>query len=159
MKEPGTLSFPRKHLVAGGIAFVVMLAVPVVLTGCASCASFLTSRGQSWEMLQSVGGLRVDDPVPQADGTTFLPVICNVSGLETITVKPTRLNSALVVRKVSAKCRGNRIQIQVVTCVVDNNHTSVSKGVGLGARKYGAYQVDYLNPDGTTVMIRRIEIR
>ncbi len=47
---------------------------------CVSCVSLVTSRGQSWEMIQSVGGLRVDDPVTQTDGTFFLPVVCNVNG-------------------------------------------------------------------------------
>ena len=126
--------------------------------GCVSCVSLLTSKGQSWEMIQSVGGLRVDDPVMQGDGMVFLPIVCNVSGLDTITVKPTMLNSALVVRKLTARRGMDRIRIQVVTCVVDNKHISVSKGVTLGRMKPGAYYVEYLNPDGTTVMVRRIEI-
>ena len=135
-----------------------MLLIPLLM-GCVSCASLLTSQGQSWEMIQSVGGLRVDDPVTQGDGTVFLPIVCNVSGLDTITVKPTMLNSALVVRKITAKCRKDRILIQVVTCVVDNKHTSISKGVRLGRMKPGAYHVEYMNPDGTMMMVRRIEIQ
>ena len=110
-------------------------------------------------MIQSVGGLRVDDPMVQTDGTVFLPVLCNVSGLETITVKPTMINSALVVRKIATQCRKDRIHLQVVTCVVDNKHTSVTKGVDLGVLTKGTYQVEYLNPDGTTVNVRKIEIK
>jgi hypothetical protein len=135
----------------------VMLAL--LLLGCTSCVSLVTSHGQSWAMVQSVGGLRVDNPVTQADGTVFLPVICNVSGLETITVKPTMLNSALVVRKIAVKCRKDKIQIQVVTCVVDNRHTSCTKGVDLGKLKKGTHLVEYLNPDGTTVKMREVEVK
>jgi hypothetical protein len=109
-------------------------------------------------MIQSVGGLRVDDPVLQTDGTIYLPVLCNVSGLDTITVKPTAMNSALVVRKIAVKRRGEKIQLQVVTCVVDNKHTSVVKGVALGKMPMGVYHVEYLNPDGTTVSLREVNI-
>lgn len=110
-------------------------------------------------MIQSIGGLRVENPVTQTDGTIFLPVICNVSGLETITVKPTMLNSALVVKKITAKCRKDRIPIQVVTCAVDNKHVSSTKGVDLGKPTKGSYQVEYLNPDGSTVFLRTIDIK
>lgn len=135
-----------------------ILLITPLLVGCASCASLLTSRGQSWDMIQSVGGLRVDDPTRQPDGTTFLPVVCNVSGLDAITVKPTTINSALVVKKTTARFRKNRIQIQIVTCVVDNKHTPTSKGVDLGTPLSGIYQVEYLNPDGSTIPLKRIEI-
>lgn len=137
---------------------LMLLALVPLLTGCTSCVSLVTSHGQSWEMVQSVGGLRVDNPVTQADGTVFLPVICNVSGLETITVKPTMHGSSLVVRKIAVKCRKDKIQLQVVTCVVDNRHTSATKGVDLGRLKKGTYLVEYLNPDGTTVTLREVEV-
>lgn len=48
--------------------------------------------------MQSVGGLRIDAPVVEADGSTYLPLLCDVSGLQTITVKPTAMNSSQVVR-------------------------------------------------------------
>ena len=141
----------KKHL--------AMLLIIPLLAGCASCALLLTSRGQSWDMIQSVGGLRVDDPATQPDGTTFLPVVCNVSGLEEITVKPTTINSALVVKKTTARFKEDSIQIQIVTCVVDDKHTSVSKGVDLGTLSSGIYQVEYLNPDGSTIPLKQIEIK
>lgn len=135
-----------------------MLVLAPLLAGCASCAGRLTAQGQPWGMIQSVGGLRVDDPVVQPDGTTYLPVLCNVSGLDTITVKPTTMNSGLVVRKIAVKRRAEKIQIQVVTCAVDNQHTSVPKGVSLGKMPEGTYQLEYVNPDGTTVMLKEVNI-
>lgn len=137
---------------------LAMLVLAPLLAGCVSCAGLLTAQGQPWGMIQSVGGLRVDDPAVQADGTTYLPVLCNVSGLDTITVKPTAMNSVLVVRKIAVKRRKEKIQIQVVTCVVDNKHTSVAKGVSLGKMPEGTYQVEYLNPDGTTVNLKEVKI-
>ncbi|MEI7901096.1 MAG: hypothetical protein WCK89_12660 [bacterium] len=137
---------------------LTIVFLSVLLMGCASCVSLLTSSRQSWEMVQSVGGLRVDDPVTHADGTVFLPVMCNVSGLDTITVKPTMINSALVVRKIGTRIRAGKIQIRIVTCVVDKKHTPLIVGVDLGILKRGTYQVEYLNPDGSTVSVRKVEI-
>ena len=136
----------------------VFILVPLMAC-CTSCVSLITSRGQSWETIQSMGGLRVNDPVMRDDGTFFLPVVCNVSGLDTITVKPTAINSALVVRKIATRIKKHTIQIQIVTCVVDNRHTSCTKGVEIGSLQRGTYQVEYLNPDGMTVPIRTVEMR
>ncbi len=136
----------------------VLVLVPFLM-GCASCVSWMTSRGQSWEEMQAVGGLRVDDPATQPDGRIFLPVLCNVSGLETITVKPTMMNSALVVRKIDGRVRGGKIQIQVVTGLIDHRHTTRPKGVALGRLKKGVYPVEYRNPDGRTVAVRNVEIK
>ena len=138
---------------------LMVIILSSLLAGCVSPASMMTSRSQSWILIQSAGGLRVDDPVTQADGTIFLPVICNLSGLETITVQPTLVNSALAVKEITAGLRDDKIQIQVVTCAADNKHTSVSTGVNLGTPKKGTYRVEYLNPDGITVSIREIAIK
>jgi hypothetical protein len=135
-----------------------LIALVPLLLGCVSCAALLTARRQPWTVIQSVGGLRVDEPVRQPDGSVFLPVVCNISGLDTITVKPTMINSAWVVKKIAVKCRKGRIQIQVVTCVADNKHTSVARGVVLGEMPAGTYQVEYLNTDGSTVGLREIMI-
>jgi hypothetical protein len=135
----------------------ILLLTPMLM-GCSSCVSLLTSRAQSWEMIQSVGGLRVDDPVRQPDGHVFLPVVCDVSGLVAITVKPTMMNSALVVRKVAVRRRAERIQLQVVTCLVDHRHTSLSTRVDLGVLNKGFYLVEYRNPNGITIFVRKIEI-
>lgn len=137
---------------------LAMLVLAPLLAGCASCVGLLSAQGESWGMIQSVGGLRVDDPVVQPDGTTYLPLLCNVSGLETITVKPTAMNSSHVVRKIVVTRRKEKIQIQVVTCIVDNKHTSVARGVSLGKVPEGTYQLEYVNPDGTTVMLKEIMI-
>ena len=121
-------------------------------------ASVVASRAQDWGMVQSVGGLRVDDPIKHEDETTFLPVICNVSGLETITVKPQTLNSALVVRKIAAKVKANAIRIQIITGVADNRHNARTSGVNLGKVPPGRYAVEYVNPDGSAVEIKGAQV-
>jgi len=79
--------------------------------------------------MQSVGGLRIDAPVVEADGSTYLPLLCDVSGLQTITVKPTAMNSSQVVRQIVVQRRKEKIQLQVVTGIADNQRTSVVRGV------------------------------
>jgi hypothetical protein len=96
--------------------------------------------------------------IKHEDGTTFLPVICNVSGLETITVKPQKLNSALVVRKIAAKVKANAIRIQIITGVADNRHYSRTSGVNIGKAPPGRYAVEYVNRDGSVVEIREVQV-
>ena len=130
----------------------------VLFATSALSAGMITSRAQNWSMIQSVGGLRVGNPVKRDDGTIFLPIVCNVSGLETITTKPQAMNSSLVVRRIWVKVTPRRIQIQLITCIVDNRHTSRTQGESLGKPLPGHYAVEYLNPDRSTVAIREIEI-
>ena len=137
----------------------IVLVLLVLQAGCASIAPLVTTRTLSWELIQSVGGISVGEPVIHTDNTVFLPVDCNVSGVRKVTVEPTQINSALVVKKVKAKVRGNRIKIQVVTCFVDGKNTATSQGVNLGRVSEGRYDVEYLSPDGSTVSLRSIEVR
>jgi hypothetical protein len=129
-----------------------------LLAGCPSGAGLLTSQGQSWGAMQSVGGLRIDAPVVEADGSTYLPLLCDVSGLQTITVKPTAMNSSQVVRQIVVQRRKEKIQLQVVTGIADNQRASVARGVSLGRVPEGVYQLEYVNPDGSTVMLKEIKI-
>jgi hypothetical protein len=129
-----------------------------LLAGCPSGAGLLTSQGQSWGAMQSVGGLRIDAPVVEADGSTYLPLLCDVSGLQTITVKPTAMNSSQVVRQIVVQRRKEKIQLQVVTGIADNQRMSVVRGVSLGRVPEGEYPLEYLNPDGSTVMLKEIKI-
>jgi hypothetical protein len=39
--------------------------------------------GESWEFIDSVGGIAISDPVQNANGTVTLPLRCGVSGLTT----------------------------------------------------------------------------
>jgi hypothetical protein len=108
--------------------------------------------------MQSVGGLRIDALVVEADGSTYLPLLCDVSGLQTITVKPTAMNSSQVVRQIVVQRRKEKVQLQVVTGVADNQRASVARGVSLGRVPEGVYPLEYVNPDGSTVMLKDIKI-
>lgn len=101
----------------------------------------------------------MDNPVQCHDGTTFLPVVCDVTGLRTITVRPTTGNSVLVVRKIRTKIKNNTIQIQILTCLTDNKHKYYTEGVQIDTPSQGTYKVEYPNPDGKAVFIRTVEIK
>ena len=49
---------------------------------------------KDWKFIQDIGGMSVGNPYKNSDGIV-LPINCDVSGLRTITRKPTILNSDL----------------------------------------------------------------
>jgi len=102
-------------------------------------------HGQPWEFMESVGGVAIGTPSRTPLGTTFLPVICDVSGLTTITQIPTAINSALVVAGIDAKVDGRQILITVGTGLPSETTTSSCSGVDLGEIPAGDYQVFYYN--------------
>ena len=68
------------------------------------------------------------------------------------------MNSSQVVRQIVVQRRKEKIQLQVVTGIADNQGTSVASGVSLGWVPEGEYPLEYLNPDGSTVMLKNIKI-
>ena len=68
------------------------------------------------------------------------------------------MNSSQVVRQIVVQRRKEKIQLQVVTGIADNQRTSIARGVSLGRVPEGVYQLEYVNPDGSTVMLKEIKI-
>jgi len=124
------------------------------ITGCA------TSFHATWAFIQTVGGIKVGDAYPATNKTWTVAVECDVSGLTTITTKPTTMNSALVVKDVRCEVQQHQLRIWVVTCVATGrtNQPHWAKDMKLNGIEPGQYQVMYLNPDGSTVKIRPIEL-
>ena len=118
----------------------------------------VTSEPRDWTFIQQVGGLTVGAPQRQDHGTYRLPIRCDVSGLQAITVKPTLLNSALAVRETRAAVRGQTIQLWIVTCAVDAHHGPAAPDVILKNILPSRYQVVYRNRDGGVVNLREMEV-
>ena len=138
----------------------MLLAVAFPLCGCAGLISIFTSDHRDWTFIQSVGGLFVGNPKHLESDNWYLPIDCDVSGIRTITIKPTTVNSALVVRKIKTKVKLNTVQIWVITSVADKqNISSSSTGVTLKGITEGSYKIEYLNPDGTTISIKTVEFK
>lgn len=142
----------KKH-----IAALIIIAVLPTLTA-AGLSKLVTSKHADWNFIQSVGGIMVEDPI-RNDKTIWLPIICNVSGLERITIKPTTVNSALVAGKVEYKIEKDNILIHFETSLIDGQSKDVrTKGITIENIKPGVYRVEYLNPDNSRHFIRDIKV-
>lgn len=91
------------------------------------------------------------------DGNRLI-VVCDVSGLKTVTVKPAMTNSAMAVRELKCSRIGNTLQLSVVTSVIKKGMSSECGSLDLSAHPPGAYSIVYLDPDGTTHPAGTIEL-
>ena len=104
--------------------------------------------GRSWEFIESVGGIAIGTPSRNLRGSVYLPVNCDVSGLTTITKKPTMINSALVVKGIDKKIADKYILISVDSGLASViSKTCTCSGVDLGDIPNGDYQVFYYGSD------------
>lgn len=140
--------------------FLIALSL-VALTLSASFATFsqagliglLTSKHRDWGFIESVGGMKVALATDRC-----LVVSCDVSGTETITSKPTLINSGIGVRKLKCSRAGSTIRLSVVTSVIDKGMSSDCGSVDLSAFAAGTYTVVYLNPDGTSHSLMKLTL-
>ena len=107
--------------------------------------------------MQSVGGIAVSQPFKESAGWV-LPVRADVSGLQTVTVKPTLLNSAVVCTSVQTSIEGNVIYVTVKTGVARKGLSSTCPFAQLGTIKSGSYAVLYREPSGKTVKLRDVAV-
>jgi hypothetical protein len=104
-----------------------------------------------------VGGLTV---IGQDKNSNWLILRGNVSGLKEFSNKPTLVNSALVVKEVGKKITTSKIQIFVVTTITSEKYPSPEiTGIDITGIAIGTYQVEYLNPDGSSVYLSDVEIK
>jgi hypothetical protein len=123
---------------------VIMLGLMLTPACDAGDGYIATSSVADWDFIQSAGGITVTAPIRHNDGSWKLPVSCDISGLTTITRKPTSLNSALVVTDTSARVDGNKIHlIVVINSALRSKKTSHCTAVNLGHMKPGEYIVVY----------------
>jgi hypothetical protein len=112
-----------------------------------------------WEDVQSLGGLRVHEGVRLPDGTVLLPVQCDVSGLQAVTVQPREMSSSTVVTDVPARLEGGRIRVGLCTGRPgEQGVSSLAPAATLSALPAGVYPVDFENPDGSTVSLGNVEV-
>jgi|GEM_PF-2225346 len=103
----------------------------------------LTRKSADWNFIQNVGGIKIKKPIETEDGY-YLPVICNISGWDSITVKPKALNSALFCLKTKVRIDENKIYITVITGIsIFGNNNCKSKAVRIGNLKEGSYKIYY----------------
>lgn len=104
----------------------------------------------SWEFLQEVGGISLGAVEKRAENSWHLSLNCDVSGLQEITIKPRKMNSALVVRKVSKRIEDQRIILSLfVGAPKEGKHGSSScPPAMIQDAQPGTYEVFYDDPAG-----------
>ena len=133
---------------------IATLSVVFTLSGIttAGLPGSLTQKHVDWNFVQAVGGMKIELVEKRLD------VFCNVSGTETITVKPTQVNSGIGVRKVKCSRVGDEIRLSVITGVFENGMPTDCGNVDLTAYPAGEYQVVYVDPDGTTHLFGEVSL-
>ncbi|PTQ89479.1 hypothetical protein [Agitococcus lubricus] len=117
-----------------------------LLTSC----GYLFQHQQDWSFIQSVGGVKISNPV-YTDAGLILPVFCDVSGLYGFTVKPTVMNSALVFVNVNAKVKEGEINIMISTKLASSNtekDRTRCQPVHFKSLPIGSYKVYYKDLSG-----------
>lgn len=107
------------------------------------------SSGLDYAFVKQVGGLTVGQLRRLGDGSSELPVTFDISGLKEISVKPTSLNSMMVVKKIWFKRKGYEIHISLVSTYPHGSFSSSTPGaINLGKLPIGDYRVIYDSPKG-----------
>ena len=138
-------------------ARLVLLSAIISVASHASDPPFAQSR--SLAFLLERGGVRVDQPV-RKNNQWSLPVVCNVSGIKTITRPPRVIHSGLAWSESIARIEGDRIEITVVTAMQGSRApTAICGPAALPRNSRGSYQVFYRDPDGARHLLDTIELR
>lgn len=135
----------------GSMAKLVSIMALFLLVDCAA-----VSEPRTWGFVQSVGGIEVGSPT-QVGGAWVLPIHGNVSGLQTITVKPMELNSGLACYT-RATVEGASIYITVATGVAGSGRIAQCPSANLGSLAPGHYTVLYRGPNEEPVELRVVSI-
>lgn len=119
------------------------------LTSCEAIIASALRGSHDWQMVQSVGGLALGEIYRDKSGTAVLPIRCNVSGVERVTIEPTTVNSGLVGEPPLVRVRGSTIYITLRTTVATSrNGSPACPPARLGKLPAGRYSVVYLDPHG-----------
>ena len=116
-------------------------------------SSPVSAQSRDWFFVQSVGGLAIGEPMKK-DGTWYLPIRCNVAGIEAITTKPTALHSALACSTI-VRFEDQAIVLSVSTGVGSSAKCPPAK---LGAIAKGRYKVFYSGSSAERIPIGEVNI-
>jgi len=118
----------------------------------------LTRSSKDWNFIQRVGGIKTEKPLETEEGF-YLPVTCNVSGQDSVTVKPKGLNSALFCLKTKTIITADKIYLTVITGYsLFEKLDRKCKAVRLGKLKPGNYKVFYKDKESGEHLIGEFTI-
>jgi hypothetical protein len=130
-------------------AFSLTLAA-LLVAGC-------ISERRDWVFVQSVGGIAVGNPHRTPSGV-MLPVSVDVSGLRTITTKPSTVNSGLAIKAITVRREADTLRLTLVTTVAGGDARSSIAEVPLGDLERGRYRVVYAEPNGGRIGMGEITV-
>jgi hypothetical protein len=134
-----------------------IIGVSLVLIGWLLYNS-LTRKSADWNFIQSVGGIKTEKPIETEDGY-YLPILCNVSGWDSITVKPITTNSTLFCLKTKVSIMENKIYLTVATGMsIFGNNSTKCKAAKLGNLKDGNYKIYYKDKSSNEPLIGEFTI-
>lgn len=137
-------------------ALIVGLAFIAVAIG-QSFGSSIFSKARDWQFVQSVGGLAIGAPHRDDRKHVILPIRCDVSGTQTITIHPTALYSGLACDLPTVHVRSTNVFITVCT-VLPGKRDASCPPADLGKLAGGDYSVLYSSPDGKRVALGSIKV-
>ena len=135
--------------------FVGLLFIALAIRQSYGSSIFSTSR--DWQFVQSVGGLAVGTPHRDDRKHVILPIRCDVSGTQTVTIHPTTLYSGLACDLPTVHVRSTNIFITVCT-VLPGKRDARCPPADLGKLAGGDYSVFYLSPDGKREPLGSIQV-
>ena len=103
----------------------------------------LTVEKLSWDQVQRYGGIRIERPLESEDGY-HLPLVCDVSGVDSTTVRPVAFSSYNICKRTKVKIDKHMIYLSVCTSAkFFNDDSPKCKAVKLGKLEHGHYLVYY----------------
>jgi hypothetical protein len=130
-----------------------------IAVGCSSVASFATRSLCDWQFVQSVGGIALGKPHRDGRRHVLLPVHCDVSGFQTVTVAPTTINSGIVCESPLVRIRSGTVFLTVRISVASKLYASARcPDADLGVLTAGRYAVIYSSPDGSQHPLGTVQI-
>ena len=128
-------------------------------TNCEMIVLAVSHSSRDWASLQSVGGLALGTPVRDDSGRVALPIRCDVSGTQTITVRPIGIDSGSVCERPIVRVRSNTIYLTVRTMLAGREGLGgLCPPADLGKLATGTYAVIYLDPQGSHHPLGTIQI-
>jgi hypothetical protein len=129
--------------------------------GLASLAALLLAASavqqRDWAFVRAVGGMALGAPYRTPAGV-MLPIDIDVTGLRSITTKPTTMNSALALEEISVRQQGDRILLKLTTAVGGKGSSHSSKDLLLGSLAPGRYVVQFIEPGGAAIEVGTITV-
>jgi hypothetical protein len=122
-----------------------------------SYGSSIFSTPRDWQFVQSVGGLAIGTAHRDDRNHVILPIHCDITGTETITVHPTTGYAGLAFDLPKVRVRSTNVFVTVCT-VLPGMRDAMCPPADLGKLRGGDYSVFVLSPDGKQEPLGSIQI-